>query len=95
MEILLESERNSWNRYKAFQDENDKTRKTLMHYAAELGFLHVTKTLAKKCPLMLTMMTEDQLKPVKKRAMLPVESAIEAENDDVAAYLIRVMGHER
>ncbi|XP_022806914.1 uncharacterized protein LOC111343975 [Stylophora pistillata] len=95
LEILLESERNSGNRYKAFQDEDDKTRKTLMHYAAELGFLHVTKTLARECPLMLTKMTEDQLKPVKRRAMLPVELAIVAENDDVAAYLIRVMGHGR
>ena len=31
-----------------FQDEYDKTRKTLMHYATELDFLHVTKTLVRK-----------------------------------------------
>ena len=45
-----------------------KAEKTLMHYAAELGFLHVTKTLVKKCPLLLTMTTEDQRKPVKKKS---------------------------
>ena len=50
-----------------------------MHYAAELGFLHVTKTLVRKHPQLMTMTTDDQLepvkkrKPVKKRAMLPVE----------------------
>ena len=95
MEILLESELNSKNKYESFQDEDDKAKKTLMHYAAELGFLRVTKTLVKKCPLLLTMTTEDQRKPVKKRAMLPVELAIEAEKDDVAAYLIRVMWYKR
>lgn len=95
MEILLESELNSGNRYRVFQDEYDKTRKTLMHYAAELGFLHVTKTLVRKCPQMITMATENQRKPVKKRAMLPVELAIKGEKDDVAAFLIRVMSHER
>ena len=66
-----------------------------MHYAAELGFLLVTKTLVKKCPLLLGLKTKDQRKPVEKRAMLPVELAIAAENDDVAAFLIRVMWHER
>ena len=66
-----------------------------MHYAAELGFLQVTKTLVKKCPLLLALKTKDQRKPVEKRAMLPVELAIAAENDDVAAFLIRVMWHER
>ncbi|PFX11648.1 hypothetical protein AWC38_SpisGene24538 [Stylophora pistillata] len=95
LEILLESELNSENRYEAFQDENDKTRKTLMHYAAELGYLHVAKTLARKCPQLLTMKTEDQLQPVEKRAMLPVELAIAAENDDVAAFMVRVMEYER
>ena len=95
LEILLESELNSENRYEKFRDTGVKAEKTLMHYAAELGFLRVTKTLVKKCPLLLTMTTEDQRKPVKKRAMLPVEMAIEAEKDDVAAYLIRVMWYKR
>ena len=95
LEILLESELNSENRYEKFRDTGVKAEKTSMHYAAELGFLHVTKTLVKKCPLLLTMTTEDQRKPVKKRAMLPVELAIEAEKDDVAAYLIRVMWYKR
>ena len=95
MEILLESELNFENRYDTFQDEDDKAKKTLLHYAVKLGFLHVTKTLARKCPLLLAMTTEDQRKPVEIRAMLPVELAIEAEKDDVAAFLIRVMWHER
>ena len=84
MEILLESELNSGNRYRVFQDEYDKTRKTLMHYAAE------------KHPQLMTMTTDDQLaEPVKKRAMLPVELAMEGEKDNEAAFLIRVMSHER
>ena len=43
----------------------------------------------------MTMTTDDQLEPVKKRAMLPVELAMEGEKDNVAAFLIRVMSHER
>ena len=95
MEILLKSELNADNRYEKFRDEEDKTKKTLMHYAAELGFPHVTKTLAKKCPRLLTQKTKAQLKPEKKRGFLPVELALTMENDDVAAYLIRMMSHER
>ena len=37
----------------------------------------------------------NQLEPVKKRAMLPVELAMEGEKDNEAAFLIRVMSHER
>lgn len=70
-------------------------KKTLFHYATELGFLHVAKTLVKNYPLLLTMTTDELLKPVKKRAMLPVELAMAAEKDDVAAFLFRVMWHER
>ena len=66
LEILFESEFNSRNRYKAFRDEDDKMKKTLLHYAAELGFLHVAKTLVKNYPLLLTMTTDELLKPVKK-----------------------------
>lgn len=66
-----------------------------MHYAAELGFLYVAKTLVRKCPKLLAVKTEDQRKLVKKRAMLPVESAIVAEKDDVSSFLIRVMWPER
>lgn len=89
---MLESELNSSNEYQTFRDEEDKTRRTLLHYAAELGYLYVTKTLAKKCPGLLILKTE-QTK--EKRSMLPVELALEAENDEVAAYLVRVMWHER
>ena len=89
---MLESELNSSNEYQTFRDEEDNTRRTLFHYAAELGYLYVTKTLAKKCPGLLILKTE-QTK--EKRSMLPVELALEAENDEVAAYLVRVMWHER
>lgn len=37
--ILLESEVNSDNKYEGFRDREDRTKMTLMHYAAELGFL--------------------------------------------------------
>ena len=50
MKILLESELNSGNRYRVFQDEYDKTRKTLMHYAAELGFLRHENTCEETSP---------------------------------------------
>jgi len=95
LEILLKSELNAKNRYEKFRDNEDKTKKTLMHYAAELDFPHVTKTLVKKCPGLLARKTEAQLKPEKKRGLLPVELALTMENDDVAAYLIRMMSHER
>ena len=95
MEILLKSELNADNRYETFRDDEDKTKKTLMHYVAELDFLHVTKTLVKKCPGLLALKTKAQLKPEKKRGLLPVELALTKENDNVAAYLIRMMWHER
>ena len=94
LEILLKSELNADNRYETFRDIEDKTKKTLMHYAAELDFLHVTKTLVKKCPGLLALTTKAQPKP-KKRGLLPVELALTMENDDVAAYLIRMMWHEK
>ena len=51
---MLESELNANNKYEIFRDEDDKTRKTLLHYASELGFLQVTQTLVKKCPTSTT-----------------------------------------
>ena len=93
LEILLESEVNSDNKYEGFRDREDRTKMTLMHYAAELGFLQVTKTLVKKCPLLLGIKTMEPIK--KKRRLLPVDLALEAENDDVAAYLIRMMQQKR
>lgn len=95
LEILLDSELNADNRYETFRDEEEKTKKTLLHYAAELGFLYVTKTIVKKCPGLVALKTKAQLQPEKKRGLLPVELALIAENDDVAAYLIRMMWHER
>ena len=92
--VLLESELNSGNRYESFRDKRDKTEKTLLHYAAELGFLHVTKTLVKRCPPPLVGFTRSQLRP-HKRAMLPVELALTGESDGVASYLVRMMWHER
>lgn len=93
LEILLESEVNSDNKYEGFRDREDRTKKTLMHYAAELGFLQVTKTLVKKFPLLLGIKTMEPNK--KKRRLLPVDLALEAGNDDVAAYLIRMMQQKR
>ena len=93
--ILLDSELNSGDRYESFRDKEDKAKRTLLHYAAELGFLQVTKTLVKKLPELLSLKTKAQLKPVEKRAMLPIELALVAEKDEVAAYLIRMMRHER
>ena len=84
---MLGSELNFKNRYQTFRDETVKTKKTLLHCAAELGFLHVTKTL-----VLLTLKTK-QAK--KKRALLSVELALLAENDEVAAYLVRSMWHKR
>ena len=95
MEILLKSELNANNRYEKFRDNEDKTKRTLMHYAAELDFLNVAKTLVKKCPCLLALKTMAQLKPEKKRGLLPVELALTMENDDVAAYLIRMMWPEK
>lgn len=88
----MQSEINSCNKYQTFRDEEDKKRKTLLHYAAELGFLNVSKTLVNKCPVLLTLKTEYAK---DKRSMLPVELALVAEKDEVAAYLIRIMWHER
>ncbi|XP_022807164.1 uncharacterized protein LOC111344217 [Stylophora pistillata] len=94
LEIMLDSELNSGNKYELFKDEEDKMRKTLLHYSAEVGFLQITKTLLKKCPGLLEARTELQIIPKKKRAMLAVELALAAENDEVAAYLVRAMWHE-
>ena len=88
--VLLESELNSGNRYESFRDKRDKTEKTLLHYAAELGFLHVTKTLVKRCPPLLAGFTRSQLGS-HKRAMLPVELALTGESDGVAPVYIMMM----
>ncbi|CAH3129267.1 unnamed protein product, partial [Pocillopora meandrina] len=93
LEILLESELNFRNRYQMFRDRGQKSRKTLMHYAAELGFLHVTKTLVKKCPGLLAVMTREPYR--EKQGLLPVELALLTQNDDVTAYLIQLMSHNR
>jgi len=95
LEILLKSELNANDRYETFRDDEDKTKKTLMHYAAELDFAHVTKTLVKKCPGLLALRTKAQFKSEKKEALLPVELALTMASDDVAAYLIRMMWYER
>lgn len=92
LEILLRSDLNLGNRYETFRDVNDKTKRTLLHYAAELGFLQVAKTLVKQCPSLLSLETK---RPRTTRAMLPVEVALLVEKDEVAAYLIRTMWHER
>lgn len=73
LEILLRSDLNLGNRYETFRDVNDRTKRTLLHYAAELGFLQVAKTLVKQCPSLLSLETK---RPRTTRAMLPVEVAL-------------------
>ncbi|XP_022805191.1 uncharacterized protein LOC111342382 [Stylophora pistillata] len=90
LEILLRGELNLGNRYETFRDVN-KTKRTLLCYAAELGFLKVAKTLVKKCPLLLSMETKQ---PWTTKPMFPVEMALLAEKDEVVAYLIRMMWYE-
>lgn len=92
---MLDSDLNKDNRYERFRDEKDDLERTLLHYAAERNFLYVTKTLVKKCPGLLALKTQAQLKPDKKRALLPVEMALMAGNDDVASFMMRMMWHER
>ena len=95
LEILLDIEMNLDNQYEKFRDKEDKIKRTLMHYAAELGFLDVAKTLVKKCPLLLGLRTAEQVEPEKIRRLLPAELALVADNVEMAAYLIRMMWHER
>ena len=52
-----------------------------------LAFYTSRKTLVRKHPQLMTMTTEDQLEPVKKRAMLPVELAMKGEKDQ--SYVIQ------
>ncbi|CAH3156925.1 unnamed protein product [Pocillopora meandrina] len=59
-----------------------------------LVFLDVAKTLVKKCPLFLGLRTAEQVEPEKIRRLLPAEVALVADNDEMAAYLIRMMWHE-
>ena len=75
-------------------DKSEKE-KNLLHFAAELNFVSVSRSLVRKCPGLLGLKTKAQLKPEKKRALLPVDVAIMNENDDTAAFLIRQMAHER
>ena len=91
----MESDLNLDHHYEVLRDEKDIAKKTLLHYAAELGFLHVAKTIVRKCPLLLVVKTKQQLRPIKKRRLLPVELALIGENDGVAAYLIRMMWPNR
>ena len=91
----MESDLNLDHHYEVLRDEKDIAKKTLLHYAAELGFLHVAKTIMRKCPLLLVAKTKQKLRPIKKRCLLPVELALIGENDGVAAYLIRMMWPNR
>ena len=93
--LLQDDEVNADNCYETFRDKSEKDHKTLLHYTAELNFLHVTKSLVRKCPGLIALKTKATLKPVKQRGLLPVEIALMKENDDVAAFLIRQMSHVR
>ncbi|XP_031558821.1 transient receptor potential cation channel subfamily A member 1-like [Actinia tenebrosa] len=96
-EILLEDkdDMNKDNRYEAFRDQTEEDEKTLLHYVAEQNFYHIARTLIRFCPGLLALKTEAVLTPVKKRALLPVEVALNKNNDEVAAVMLRHMSHER
>lgn len=86
---------NKDNRYETFRDQSEEDEKTLLHYAAEQNFYHVARTLIRFCPGLLALKTESVLTPVKKRALLPVEVALNENNDEAAAVMLRHMSHER
>ena len=89
-EIILE--RDSDEEYKMYRDEEDPARPTLLHLAAELDFLLVTKLLVGKYPSLLNIGTEQV---GKERVFLPVEKALMCYNDETAAYLISQMKLDR
>lgn len=86
---------NKDNRYETFRDQSIQTEMTLLHYAAEQNFFHVAHTLIQHCPGLLALKTEASLSPVKQRALLPVEIALNRENDEVASVMVKHMSHER
>ncbi|XP_020892574.1 transient receptor potential cation channel subfamily A member 1 [Exaiptasia diaphana] len=85
---------NKKNKYETFRDESEKTKKTLLHYAAERNFYHLARTLIEYCPGLLALKTA-AIVSEKKRELLPVEIALDKENDEAAAVMLRHMSHER
>jgi len=96
-EILLEDKQdiNRGNRYETFRDQSIPTEMTLLHYAAEQNFFHLARTLIKHCPGLLALKTEALLSPIRQRALLPLEIALNKENDEVASVMLKHMNHER
>ena len=91
-EIILERDTKEDYKYFRVASEDDPTRPTLLHLAAEQNFLHVSKALVEHYPgLMYTYNKKQEEKP----SCLPVELALKKYKDDTAAYLISQMRHDR
>lgn len=86
---------NKDNRYEIFRDKSINTELTLLHYAAEQNFFHLARTLIQYCPGLLALKSEAMLSPVRQRGRLPVEIALDKENDEAAAVMLKHMSHER
>lgn len=88
-EIMLEKDTDE--EYKYFRVEENPSRPTLLHLAAEQNFLHVTKLLVEKYPTLVYLETEvgDY-----ERGYLPVEKALMCYKDETAAYLVSQMKHD-
>ena len=89
-EIMLEKDTNE--EYKYFRVEENPSRPTLLHLAAEQNFLHVTKLLVEKYPTLVYLVTE--VVGDYERGYLPVEKALMCYKDETAAYLISQMKHD-
>lgn len=89
-EIILEKDTNE--EYKYFRVEENPSRPTLLHLAAEQNFLHVTKLLVEKYPTLVYLETE--VVGDYERGYLPVEKALMCYKDETAAYLISQMKHD-
>lgn len=89
-EIILEKDTDE--EYKYFRVEENPSRPTLLHLAAEQNFLHVTKLLVEKYPTLVYLETE--VVGDYERGYLPVEKALMCYKDETAAYLISQMKHD-
>lgn len=91
-EIILERDSKEDFKYFRVPSKDDPTRPTLLHLAAEQNFLHVTKSLVERYPGLMYLWTHEK---DDNPSYLPVEVALKKYRDDVAAYLISQMRHDR
>ena len=91
-EIMLEKDTDK--EYKYFRVEENPSRPTLLHLAAEQNFLHVTILLVEKYPTLVYTETEVPVVGDYEQGYLPVEKALMCYKDETAAYLISQMKHD-